>query len=595
MQGQARLTMAVNTLGSLGAPIEATVPAVRMSDGMDTVAIRRGLGLGSSQGLGGRKVGKGGTLSTLFGILDGIGAVSSIAAFLQGIGDGKPQESIDAGGHEQHRHEEDVEASKKCAGQALDVIDQAHEKCAGAAESVVDKVLLFLKSGLVFGGSPQFAALLQVILRAAASFVDTLVRGRNLTVDGCLKTLCQDMEKPALPGNSDKPLHQGGESDEHIPGAGSKGSDEAGECQHNTPLTKANDSLCEPPPVKPAEPSCPEKEHSRVTVHTAGGIQTAVQPPAIPPQQVPNILCGHSGAGSAQWHGFLRLLVELLCPSTDGPGVHAPHPPTEPSGVTQPPPDKVAPPCPPAEAESECDQVQPEPVGHKDECPEDKPKPPVTPEPAGHKDECPEDKPKPPVTPEPAGHKDECPEDKPKTPEISEPAGHKDDCPTEKPSPEKPSAPPINDKAPSDGYHGFDKTQHPSYPGSAGEASAGSGHPGGVVVDNPSADKSPSPVEPAPKPDPGIGFENAPGSEHTPDSKPEPAHKPGPAPEQTQKTEPAPKSVNPPAPSTPESWSPDIWVSAGVSAEVQAAGSDISLELAGAAGFGVDIERSGAW
>ncbi|WP_426718710.1 hypothetical protein [Corynebacterium auriscanis] len=566
--------MAVNTLGSLGAPVEATVPAVRMSDGMDTVAIRRGLGLGSPQGLGGRKVGKGGTLSTLFGILDGIGAVSSIAAFLQGIGDGKPQESIDAGGQEQHRHEEDVEASKKCAGQALDVIDQAHEKCAGAAESVVDKVLLFLKFGLVFGGSPQFAALLQVILRAAASFVDTLVRGRNLTVDGCMKTLCQDMEKPALPGNSNKPLHQGGESDEHIPGAGSKGSDEAGECQHTTPLTKTNDSLCEPPPVKPAgtynppvqtpqpmqtpqpvEPSCPEKEHSRVTVHTAGGIQTAVQPPAIPPQQVPNILCGHSGAGSAQWHGFFRLLVDLLCPSTDGTGVHAPHPPTEPSGVTQPPPDKVAPPCPPAGAESECDRVQPEPAGHKDECPEDKPKPPVTPEPAGHKDEC----------------------------------------PTEKPSSEKPSAPPINDKAPSDGYHGFDKTQHPSYPGSTGEASAGSGHPGGVVVDNPSADKSPSPVAPAPKPDPSLGFENAPGSEHTPESKPEPAHKPDPVPEQTQKTEPAPKSVNPPAPSTPESWSPDIWVSAGVSAEVQAAGNDISLELAGAAEFGVDIERSGAW
>ena len=56
-----------------------------------------------------------------------------------------------------------------------------------------------------------------------------------------------------------------------------------------------------------------------------------------------------------------------------------------------------------------------------------------------------------------------------------------------------------------------------------------------------------------------------------------------------------------PAPNAPElsnpqsSWSPDIWVGAGVSAEVQTAGSGVSLELAGAAAFGVEIERSGAW
>ncbi len=673
MQGQARLTAAVGTLASLGAPVEATVPAVRKSDGLDTSSIRQGMGIsqarfpisgglarggslasrggvasggglsgrGSLTGTGMGAFGSGSKFSLVSDIINIIGAASSIASFLQGIAGGIPQEAINQGGREQQQHETEVDHSKQCASKALDVIDQAHDQCAAASESVVDKVLSFLKLALATGGNSAIAGLVDVVLRSAAKFVHTLVSGRNMAVTGCMKTLCRDMEKPALPGNSDKPIGRGsnavtqdkgvetrsGECDDK-PSLGAKAGADC-ESQSDTEQLKPNQSAggqepiecptqpaetpakametpaqptpqvhpehptkpaqSEPParliqqapdceaPARPTEPHVPNspavncekpelpepacsesakptcsepvKPVCPDTVQPAGTQPPSmerVQPPALPPQQVPNILCNQPGVGSAQWHGFLKLVAELLCPVTEST------PPVETATPTQPaasePPTNSAP-------LQQCNSVEPAPeVCETKEQPacEDKPEP---------EPECetkPEPKPEPACEAEPESECETKPEPKPE-PECEEKSEAKPELKEEP----KPKLAEPNDKAPSDGYHGFDKTQHPSFPGNSAGQEQTPQLSGGSVVDGPSS-ATPPPAD------------------HHADAPPKPSGS-------------APTPNGPDTANSRGSWSPDIWLGAEVSAEVQTAGSGFELELAGAAEFGVAVERSGAW
>ena len=675
MQGQARLTAAVGSLASVGAPVGSALPAVRMSDGLDTNAIRQGLGIEQTRFPGAHLTG-GAKMRGMPGspsasdALNLIGSVSSIASFLQGIGNDAPQESLDKGSREQQQHEEEVAKSKQCANEALNVIDQAHEHCAVAAESVVDKVLDFLKVSLLAGGHPVLAIAVKTVLGAAAKFVETLVMGRNMTVTGCLQNLCQDMEKPAAPNNSGKAICQG----EQPPTES-----QAPACEplrERPATTEKNDhpSACVP---KVAEPPAPPQEGDTGNVHqkTVAGSQceqpsgngTAIlektqpagalssagehvsthpvkgvlpptddcatkassaeaeatvdasaqgsikkQPPVIPPLQAPGIVCSHAGLGSAQWHGFLRLVTELLCPPTDT-GSHVSTPHVEPSTSEAPKHEDVVP------AQSQCDEVCAKPEHVSVDC---TPSEPAKPEPM---DACDQAKHEPATTtcePPKAEASQQCEPPKPgvldqSEPPQSEPPQRCEPKPTEclekpaegqegcakeesskdRPETDKPVPPPVNDKAPSDGYHGFDKSKHPSFPGNTPGSDPAPQLSGGTVGEAlpPQPETAPESSDHSEKPAQPVPSAKAP--ESPPTATPaEPPTDPKPPQPQVEKP-----SVSPPAPhelgtGAPEgSWSPDIWVGAGISTEVQTAGSGVNLELAGAAAFGVEVERSGAW
>lgn len=689
MQGQARLSAAVGTLESVGAPVETTWPAVRMSDGLDTASIRHGMGieharfggigglsrgagsLGRGMGSAGRGTGAlgGGTkFSAASDLLNIIGAASSIASFLQGIGGDKPQKAIDEGGKEQRQHESEVAKSKQCASNALNVIDQAHDQCAAAAESVVDKVLSFLKMGLIAGGHPAIANIVVTVLKGAAKFIETLVMGRNMTVTGCMQNLCQDMQKPALPGNSGKAVCHGGEETpshststptcerpEAKPSVTEQAEKDCGVPKESTapapkaavppvqhvspaecmpaPNQQANPPECGLPPVQQtvtvqqavvtecpapsATPSSPSPECTPQVqeVKPAGTPPLPVervQPPAVPPQQVPGMICGQPGLGSVQWHGFLKLVVELLCPPADGTSVPEPPGHTQPAPAEPPRPSSAETPPAPSSQTQSCEQ---HPVETKEPAPctasHSEPAKPEVPE------KCEATRPEVPEKCEPAKQEvtekcepvkqeatERCEPAKQETTERCEPAKpeatercerephpceddkntSRDEKSEEKSKSKEPAPPLSNDKAPSDGYHGFDKSQHPSFPGNGGQADPAPHLSGGVVGDG----QSPVPGTPS-----AVG-----PAEMSPPAKESPV--PQEPTSESPRQKPAPAGPSP-APRAPElsnlqgSWSPDIWVGAGVSAEVQTAGRGISLELAGAAAFGVEIERSGAW
>lgn len=681
MQGQARLNAAVGTLASVGAPVGSALPAVRMSDGLDTNAIRQGLGIEQAR-FPGARIPTGSKIRGMPGssiasdALNVIGSISSIASFLQGIGNNAPQESIDRGNREQQHHEAEVTNSKQCASAALEVIDKAHEQCAGAAESVVDKVLKFLKISLVAGDHPALAAAVETVMGAAAKFIETLVMGRNMTVTGCLQNLCHDMEKPATSENSGKAICQAEQAPaeknsvsaseappEQPPTAGNNCDASANGPKNKPPLAQSQpegacetpqkpvmDSPCdqsagkpssEPDTVQPVgtpspvdtPPPAPVGEHSPVgslegvtqasddcatkassveakaTLEAAAYGNVKTQPPAIPPSQVPGIVCNHMGLGSTQWHGFLSVVTDLLCPSGDSGG-HVPSAHAEPPSSE--PPKHVAPVQPPCEEVHSKDIPGPlddrssETVGPgvKDKCEQSKPEPSspcVTskselPEPAEPvKTDSPEQtssakldsqKPCEPEPPECHEHQNEKQED------CSNSNAVKDGSKTD-----KPVSPPVNDKAPADGYHGFDKTKHPSFPGNTPGPDPAPHLSGGTVGDTLAAPPEPNPEAPA-QPEPPMTTKLPADTPQAP-----PANAPAdPSPEQQAPEPPIEKPVVPPAvphdpgADSPEgSWSPDIWVGAGISAEVHTAGNDVALELAGAAAFGVEVERSGAW
>ena len=264
--------------------------------------------------------------------------------------------------------------------------------------------------GLIAGGHPAIANIVVTVLKGAAKFIETLVMGRNMTVTGCMQNLCQDMQKSALPGNSGKAVCHGGRKPRrmvlpHLPVsvqrrshrlpsrrkriAGSRRdlrrqlrkqlsrqfnmsvllsaclhqvSRQIPECglppvQQTVTVQQTVVTECPAPPVTPSSPS-PECTSQVQEVKPAGTPLLPVervQPPAVPPQQVPGMICGQPGLGSVQWHGFLKLVVELLCPPADGTSV------TESPGHTQPasepprPSSAETPPAPSSQPQS-CEQ-----------------------------------------------------------------------------------------------------------------------------------------------------------------------------------------------------------------------------------------------
>ena len=507
-----------------GAPVGPAVTAAAFTNGFDLDAIRgaRSLSEFATQSPGRRgkpmiPVGK--PLSSIWEALSTAGGVLSLFDQLAG---GSPNGSTTDAFNDQCEHEREVERARCAEVSALDALERVNDACIVAVVAIAEKMQGAAKAALsVLGVSA--GPLISAMGLAAVTSVTGMLSMRNSAMSGLLSKLLVDMAPPADPGCSDDPVCKNprlecGEEP-------NKPDEPKQECPKQNPDVEKPRTPAPQQPQSQQQPQPQQQGQLQKQGHSQGQPQEQPQvqpkcPDTSPPQTVPAQTTPSQGA-------MVNPSSSCPAPSRPGAGVVQSLVGEISAGVTAGVSAGIT-----AEIEAaagtwnEAVTTVEQAVQHSvpaGECPQT----PVCPEqppveecvPPAVTDECPPE-PELETEPEPESPQ-ECPPETLETP--ANPA---------QPPEESPAEPPAEPPAP-ETYHGFDKTQHPSYPG---VTTAGEGH----------ADQSPVP--------------------------------------------------EPPQGGGDDAWTPDIWVGASASASVEWSAATIPTQEASTAGAGgVDVERSDRW
>ena len=527
MMSQSRLDAALAGMAAHGAPVGPAVTAAAFTKGFDLDAIRgaRSLSELATQSPGRRgqpmiPVGK--PLSSIWEALSTAGGVLSLFDQLAG---GSPNGSTTDAFNDQCEHEREVERARCAEASALDALERVNDACIVTVVAIAEKMQGAAKAALsVLGVSA--GPLISAMGLAAVTSVTGLLSMRNSAMSGLLSKLLVDMAPPADPGCSDDPVCKNPR-----PECGEE-PNKPDEPKQECP--KQNPDVEEPGTPAPQQPQPQQHGQLQQQGHSQGQQQEQQQeqpkcPDTSPPQTVPSQSTPSQSAPSQG--AMVNPSSSCPPPSPPGAGVVQSLVGEISAGVTAGISAGITAGIEAAagtwnEAVTTVEQA----VQHSvpaGECPQT----PACPEqppveecvPSAVADECPPE-PGPETEPEPESPQ-ECPPETPETP--ANPAVPPEEPPAEPPA-ESSAEPPAPET-----YHGFDKTQHPSYPG---VTTAGEG-----------------PADQAPIPEPPQG-----GGDDV--------------------------------------WTPDIWVGASASASVEWSASTIPTAEASTAGAGgVDVARSDRW
>lgn len=577
MNNYLRISAAVDALAGAGASVGQLRSLSAFTKGLDTGAIRAGLGssgggvanagrLLPTMGSAGRAIAGGGIVGKLSSWITVIGGGVALFNFLRGLGEDKPQEALDTALKDQEDHEAQVEDGSRSIDQATKAMGQLDDHCAHNVEEICDSVVGIVRMLQAVFSPATAAATAQPILLAAVQAIAGLLCSRNGALEAALNTAIGDHLPAAEPGRAHEPVCKDSSTEvlaEQNPAAV--------ECPVMTAGAVQPAGTVECPPPAPPVAGLPAPPAPVMPGVIPGAGDAPVLPVPVSPAPkgsvaVPSIdeVVG-SGVSIARhaeqaWQTIMEPLERAFSPSNDCA--------ESPSPAPIPPSPEPAPPAPPAPA-----PTLPEPAPSVPAC--DCPPPDPSPMPDAAEPPCPTvAADPPPAPPAPVPPEPNC------TPETAASEPRCDGVTAPAPTVESAGEPVAAEP-------------QPEPIGNAPTCDAAPAHlpelPDAASVTPPSETKPPVfPEEALPSPEPEA---DPPAPEPKP-VPPAPARQPPPAAQQPlapsgQPPVPAPPAPAPTAPDAAGTWIPDIWVSASASVEVHIETASVHEP--------VSIARSGQW
>lgn len=183
----AHVSESLTQLEAAGGTTVACRVAASFTHGLDIPAIRQCLGEASRQVLE----------TDVTNVVDG---------FLNGIGQDRPQQAVTKAVQEQCGHEDQVASSCQAVEIATDGLQRIDDQCAQTVAQMCTATARAVDAAKAFAGPVQGALLSQPLVQMATGVVERLLSSRNISLEGMLDVLINDHAPAAQCGSAQTPV-----------------------------------------------------------------------------------------------------------------------------------------------------------------------------------------------------------------------------------------------------------------------------------------------------------------------------------------------------------------------------------------------------
>lgn len=183
----AHVSESLTQLEAAGGATVACRVAASFTHGLDIPAIRQCLGEASRQVLE----------TDVTDVTDG---------FLNGIGQDRPQQAVTKAVQEQCGHEDQVASSCQAVEIASDGLQRIDDQCAQTVAQMCTATARAVDAAKAFAGPVQGALLSQPLVQMATGVVERLLSSRNISLEGMLDVLINDHAPAAQCGSAQTPV-----------------------------------------------------------------------------------------------------------------------------------------------------------------------------------------------------------------------------------------------------------------------------------------------------------------------------------------------------------------------------------------------------